>query len=362
MRDYLITINHDLHGLKKIMLVGHYSLNFGSAPVFSIFRDICVVLDETNKVLKEDGVILTDIPQIGIIEEVRHKVKTNQGFQNREIFNNLLDGHKKIFGDDIDNLGFYIDNDTFASSTLFPTFVFANTPYLNTLFNINDSNEHTNFDTTIALLIQEILALINQPIHLDSKPFKNISEKEYVLKDVWDKRFYTEDIIYNVLLTRLLLIQNELTTCTWLENHLEYQSPKFNLDKYILLRLTSIKLFETMRNLLDMRDRVELQKYWIDLNLNSLDYLLAEYENTFGDEMKVLRNMLHYNNKGNNFYDYLQKQLQKDNEYPDKLIETIFKYIYEIRRTISDTINIQSYKSMSDFEKITRRMNSSLLN
>ncbi|EON72231.1 hypothetical protein [Lysinibacillus sphaericus] len=359
MKDYLKTINYDLHGLKKLILEGSNSLNFSSGPVFSIFRDICIALYETNKVLKKDSVILSDLPQIEVIEEIRNKVKTNQGFQNREIFNKLLDGHKSIFGDDIDNLGFYIDNNTLASSTLFPTFVFANTHYLNTLFNEYDSNDHTNLDTTIASLIQVILALINQPIHLDSKPFKNINEKEYVLKDVWDKRFYTEDIIYNVLFTRLLLIQNELTTCTWLENHLDYQSPKFNLDKYILLRLTSIKLFETMRNLLDMRDRAELQEYWIDLNLNSLDYLLDEYENTFGEEMKTLRNMLHYNNMGINFYDYLQQQIQKDNEYPDKLLKVIFKYTYEIRRSISDTINIQSYKSMSDLEKISCIINSS---
>ncbi|WP_020063170.1 hypothetical protein [Bacillus sp. 123MFChir2] len=353
MGNYLTTINHDLQGLKKIMLGSHSSPNFNSAPIFSLFRDICITLYETNKVLKEDGLIGSDLPNIEVIKEIRHKVKTNQGFKNREIFNKLLDGHKSVFGNDIDNLGFYLDNDILASTTLFPTFVFADTP----LFNIFDKNTILNFTSIISSLVQEILNKINQPINLDSKPLKNLDEKEYILKDTWDQRFFTKDITYNVFLTRLLLIQNELTTCIWLENHLDYNSSKLNFDKYILLRLTSTKLFETMRNLLDIKKI--LGQHWNNFNLNTLDYLLGEYENTLKDEMKTLRDMLHYNNKGINFYDYIQKQTRTDTEYLDKLIKIIFNdYIYKIRNTISITINIQSYKTMSDFEKISRRLKS----
>lgn len=355
MADYLTTINHDLYGLRKLILEGPCSLNFSSAPVYSIFRDICIALYETNKVLKEDGVILSDLPQIEVIEEVRHKVKTNQGFQNREIFNKLLDGHKSIFGNDIDNLGFYLDNDTLAGSSLFPTFVFANTP----LSNVLDNNIRLKFNITVGSLIRKILDLINQPIHLDSKPLITTNEEQYIQKDVWDQRFFTKDLTYNVFLTRILLVQNELTTCIWLENHLDYKSPNLNLDKYILIRLTTIKLFETMRNLLDIKGRQELLKHWNDFNLNKLDYLLIEYKETLEEEMKILRNMLHYNNKDINFYDYLQKQIEKDNEYPDKLIKIIFNnYISKMRDAISASLDIQSYESMSDIELIERRINS----
>ncbi|MED1569727.1 hypothetical protein [Bacillus paramycoides] len=62
MGNYLTTINHDLQGLKKTMLGNHSSPNFNSAPIFSLFRDICITLYETNKVLKEDGVIGSDLP------------------------------------------------------------------------------------------------------------------------------------------------------------------------------------------------------------------------------------------------------------------------------------------------------------
>ncbi|PLV32220.1 hypothetical protein BSP4_31970 [Bacillus subtilis subsp. subtilis] len=353
MANYLTTINHDLQGVKKLLLEGKTSLNFESAPVYSLFRDICLILYETNKVLKEDGRIQSDLPYMGMIKRIRHKVKTNQGFKNKKIFNNLLSGHRSIFGSDIDNIGFYLDNDILASSTLFPTFVFAGTPLSNQFDNGEAFLETT---TAIGSLLQGIINSINQPINLDSNQMTIQNEKEFICKDVWDKRFFKEEITYNIFLTRLLLIQNELTTCIWMENHLNYKSQEFNFDKYILLRFTSIKLHEIMQNILDIRERKELTRHWNTLNFNTLDNLIDEYESTLQDEMKTLRDMLHYDNKGINFYDYIQQKLDDDSKYPDGLIETLFKvYIHNIRNTISVNINIQSYESMKDTEKIVRR-------
>lgn len=340
-------------GVKKLLLEGKTSLNFESAPVYSLFRDICLILYETNKVLKEDGRIQSDLPYMGMIKRIRHKVKTNQGFKNKKIFNNLLSGHRSIFGSDIDNIGFYLDNDILASSTLFPTFVFAGTPLSNQFDNGGAFLETT---TAIGSLLQGIINSINQPINLDSNQMTIQNEKEFICKDVWDKRFFKEEITYNIFLTRLLLIQNELTTCIWMENHLNYKSQEFNFDKYILLRFTSIKLHEIMQNILDIRERKELTRHWNTLNFNTLDNLIDEYESTLQDEMKTLRDMLHYDNKGINFYDYIQQKLDDDSKYPDGLIETLFKvYIHNIRNTISVNINIQSYESMKDTEKIVRR-------
>ncbi|MCY9261457.1 hypothetical protein MOF13_20570 [Bacillus spizizenii] len=210
--------------------------------------------------------------------------------------------------------------------------------------------------TAIGSLLQGIINSINQPINLDSSQMIIHNEKKFICKDVWDKRFFKEEITYNIFLTRLLLIQNELTTCIWMENHLNYKSQKFNFDKYILLRFTSIKLHEIMQNILDIRERKELTQHWNTLNFNTLDNLIDEYESTLQDEMKTLRDMLHYDNKGINFYDYIQQKLDEDSKYPDGLIETLFKdYIHNIRNIISININIQSYESMKDTEKIVRR-------
>ncbi|MEC0764483.1 hypothetical protein P8898_19365 [Bacillus haynesii] len=357
MTSYSKTISHDVQGVTKLLLEGRTLPNYASCPVYSLFRDICTILYETNKVLKEDGVIHSDLPNMDIIKEIRHKVKTNQGRLNREFFNKLLNGHRNIFGSDIDNLGFYLDNDILASSTLFPTFVFAGTP----LFNQNqfDKEFFSNFIPFIGSLTSKIINIINQPLHLYSNQLIIRDEKEYSNKDVWDRRFFKEDITYNVFLTRLLFIQNELTTCVWMEKHLDYNSQKFTLDKYILLRLASIKLYESMRNILDMLNREVFKKHWEAFNLNTLDNLINKYQDTLQDEMKTLRNMLHYDNKGVNFYDYIERKIDEDSKYPDKLIETIFnEYIHNIRNAISVSINIQSYESMNDFEKIKRRIKS----
>ncbi|MCY9444491.1 hypothetical protein MOF48_22175, partial [Bacillus spizizenii] len=103
-----------------------------------------------------------------------------------------------------------------------------------------------NFSFFLGSLIHDFIDAINQPIKLTSNPMKMWDEEVYSTKDIWHKRFFKEDITYNVFLIRLLFIQNELTTCVWMEKHLDYNSQNFNLDKYIMLRLSSIKLHDTM--------------------------------------------------------------------------------------------------------------------
>ncbi|MBG9771211.1 hypothetical protein MOC76_16870 [Bacillus spizizenii] len=356
MTNYLTTLNHDLQGCKKLILEGKASSNFNSAPVFSLFRDTCLILYETNKVLKEDGVIKSDLPNMDVIKEIRHKVKSTQSRNNSKIFNRILNQHKSVFGDDIDNLGFYLDNEILASSTLFPTFVFDDTVLSNSPFNKEIAR---NFSFFLGSLIHDFIDAINQPIKLTSNPMKMWDEEVYSTKDIWHKRFFKEDITYNVFLIRLLFIQNELTTCVWMEKHLDYNSQNFNLDKYILLRLSSIKLHETMRNILDIRNREGLKKHWETFNLNRLESLINQYQDKLEGEMLTLRNMLHYDNKGVNFYDYIEQKLDENSQYPDELIETIFNdFIHKIRNIISISINIKSYESMTDDEIMNRRLNS----
>lgn len=353
MRNYLTTINYDLQGLKKILLEGSSSPSFNSVSVFSLFRDICIALNEANNVLKSDGVIDSDFPNMKAINEIRQKIKTDQGQDNRKVFKKMMNMHIDYFGEDIDNLGFYLDEDILAGSTLFPSFIFIDVDSLD----IFDRNSVLSFTSFIGSLMQEVINEINQPMILDSKPIKVFNEEGYHPKDIWNQRFFTQDIAYNVFLTRLNLIQSELTTCTWLENHLDYKSSKLTHDKYILLRLTSIKLYEVMRNLLSIKSRLE--RHWKSLNLNILDDLLKEYKITFEGELKKLRDMHHYDNKGENFYDYIDCEIGNDPNYADKLINIIFNdYIHKVRNAISATIDIQSYDSMSESEMIERRIES----
>jgi len=346
-----MTINHDIQGLFKIILKGNSYPSFNYGPIFSLFRDICIIIYESNKVLKKDGAITDNLSLINNITEIRHKVKTNQGMKNKDIFHNLLEGHRSIFGNDIDNIGFYIDGQVLASSTLFLSFVFAGTP----LQNFSDKENFMSIVTKIGKITSEINQIINESILLTSNPLLPPQQESYILKDVWDQRFFKKEVTYNVFITRLLLIQNELTTCVWLKRHLDYDSPGLNLDKYTLLRLISIKLHETMRNLFDIKQR--FKEYWN--SLENMDYITDVYKNTIQEEVKTLRDMLHYSNEGVNFFDYLQQKLKDDSKYSDILIDTIFdNFIYTIRESISNKIDIHSYESMSDTEKISRRIQS----
>lgn len=58
---YLRTMNHDLYGIKKLLLFSNDN-NYSSVAVHSLFRDSCLMLYEIIKVLRNDGVLKGDIP------------------------------------------------------------------------------------------------------------------------------------------------------------------------------------------------------------------------------------------------------------------------------------------------------------
>ncbi len=309
------------------------------------------MLYEANKVLKNTEIIQGDLPNMEVIEEIRHKVKTTQGNNNRVMFKKLLEAHVSLIGNDIDNLGFYLDGDTLVGSTLFSTYIFDGTP----LQNVYDKAAYTDLTSELGELLQLLITLIDRDVDLESKPLLLKDAKRYKGKDIWDKIFFTDDISYNVFLTRILLIQSEITSCIWMKEHLNYKSTAFNFDKYILLRLTSIKMFEIMRNIEDIRER--LKGHWVDLNYNVLDEKIQQYVGKHKKEMTTLRNMLHYSNECINFYDYVIQQLNADPNYVDDLLNTIFEeYIIPFRKVISDNIDITNYQSMNIFEKIVKRL------
>ncbi len=345
------TIYYDLLGLKKIILEGQKSSFFSIVPVFSISRDANMIIYEANKILRKENLIKQDVVNIEYITTIRHKLKSNQGIKNRVIFNEVLQKHLDRYGKDIDNLGFYIENNTLVGSTLFPIFVNKDTP-----MDGYDSKAHLNYNIKIGNTVSTLLQATKQAYDLPSHPLKTVKENEIEYKDIWHKRiFKDDDVTYNVFLTRILLVQNELTTCLWLNSVLDTNYLEISLDKYILLRLSSIKLFETMRNLIDIKGRLE--SYWELFKLNKLNTILSTYEIQHKDEMKTLRNMLHYSSENMNFYDYLIEKVKKHPEYIEEQLEIILSdYIDPIRNIISDSVNIKSYKSMSDFEKIVRRL------
>jgi hypothetical protein len=318
---FIQTINHDLKGLIKLLLARDFTY-YSKVPVYSLFRDSCLILYEINIILKNEGIIKENIPFLEVIELIRHKVKSSQGSNNREIFPKLLDTHFNIFGEDIDNLGFYLEGDTLVESTLFTTYVFDGTPFFQS---IGTGEVLKNFTYELGSTISQILDAIDQPVLLTSKPLLKPIEEEFLLKDVWHKRLFNTDITYNVFLMRLLIIQNEVSTCLWLEKHMDYRLKVFNLDKYILLRLSLIKIYQTMESLLDLKQRLPL--HYKSLGLNKLDPIIESYYSGFREECKKLRDMLLYSNQQVNFFDYVNNKLAKNDMYVDELLEHILDFI-----------------------------------
>lgn len=349
--DYLRTINHDLHGISKLLLFSQNN-NFSSVAVHSLFRDSCLMLYEIIKVLKSEGILKDEIPIYEIIEPIRHKVKSSQGRDNREILGNILKTHFNLFGEDIDNLGFYLENDEVIGSTIYVTYVYDGTPF----FNSKDTGKVIlEFSREIGRSIAEIINAIQQPLLIPTRDILSANDLDYELKDVWHKRFFTDDITLNVCLMRLLVIQNEISSCLWVEKYLDYKTNEFTLDKYLLLRLSSIKFYQTMENLMDIEKRAP--KQFSFLGLNDLDRLILRYKNELRAECKFLRNLLHYSNHQINYFDYVVDKIEKNNDYADMLLQTILLDFFPlIKEKISKALNISSIESMSDWEKIKRRI------
>ncbi|AUM63293.1 hypothetical protein C0R09_01290 [Brevibacillus laterosporus] len=153
----------------------------------------------------------------------------------------------------------------------------------------------------------------------------------------------------------MLVIQNEISSCLWIEKYLVYKTKEFTLDKYLLLRLSSIKFYQTMENLIDIKERVP--QHYSSLGLNDLDRLLLRYKNELREDCKILRNLLHYSNHQINFLEYVIDNIEKNNVYVDTLLQTILlDFFPKIKDKISKSLNISSIESMSDWEKIKRRI------
>lgn len=349
--EYLQTVNHDLQGIKKLLLFSQNE-NFSSVAVYSLFRDSCLMLYEVVKVLETEGILIERFSTFKHIEMIRHKIKASQGKNNRSVFKDSLNIHFDLFGEDIDNLGFYLDRGKLIGSTFYITYVYSGTPFFNS---IKSGEIIKEFSKEVGKDVASIINTIGQPLNMSSKMTIKSNEDSYELKDIWHKRIFTKDITLNVFIMRLLIIQNEISSCLWIEKHLDYKGEEVSLDKYILLRLSSIKFYQMMESLIDLKKRSP--EHYTILNLTSLDGLLLRYETNMKTEIKKLRNMLHYNNKGINFYDYFIHEIEKDKEYAENLLKIMLvEFFLVIRDVISDSLSISSIDSMGDWEKIRRRI------
>jgi len=350
---YLQTAYYDLLGVIRLIGIEENEKYF-SLPIHSLSRDICLMIYQVNKEILEDRYKLN--PDI---KKIRNKVKLNNGNKNKKIFSSILQQHIKKFGDDIDNIGFFLEDGKLRGSSIYITYLFNETTFFN---NKNLSEATSQFYTEVAkmliVLLKDVVVASNGKLkwHIPEK-IEYPDNMKYTSKDIHHLEFYKENEMVNVFFTRLLLIQNELSTCIWLEKGLNYKVPGFSDEKYILLRLVSIKIDEIMDSLINIR-KFSPNEFVLLNNYSKTDLLriIDKYEKELKCECANLRNMIHYNKIEQNFYDYLIDKLAINQNYVAELVEEIMiHYVEPLTNILSDYLDIESKKSMTGFEKVIRR-------
>ncbi|WP_047984589.1 hypothetical protein [Ornithinibacillus californiensis] len=330
---------------------------FSAVPVYPLFRDICLMIYQINKDILDDSVQLDPT-----IKKIRHRVKLFQKKDNYKVYNRIVDLHTYQFGNDIDNLGFYLEGDKLVGSTIYTTYIFQDTHFFST--NPKETGKIAlafakMVGESAGLIIEKLIEKSNYTLPLMDPPtFLYNDDKPYRDKDILSTKFYGEDQNHNVALTRLVVSLQEASTCIWLYKGISIKYDKLQLENYILLRLLTIKADEVMDNLKNMRRFLPDNFNQIDENCQfKLSAIINKFDSEIEEECKELRNMIHYNEDRENFLDYVNSKMKKDNNYINALTYKIVSdYMAPFNDIISDYLRINNIKSMSDFEKITRRV------
>ncbi|WP_226035412.1 DNA polymerase III subunit gamma/tau [Aquibacillus saliphilus] len=355
------TAYFDLLGIIYLLEVKENS-KYTQVPVYSLARDFCLIIYQINRDLLNDSVKLDKN-----IKSMRHKVKLFQKGKNKEIYQKIIDSSISQFGDDVDNIGFYLDNGLLAGSTFFPQYIFLDTDILGNKPRMNQQNSLKFFQyvgATSSYMFDEVNKVItDQSIKLEALPeFIYPDKLPYQTKDVhYSNLFIGED---QVALTRLLFIVQEATTCLWLKNGISTVRSELTLDNYITIRLLSIKADEVMDNLINMKRFLKESFNRIDdYCCGRLTGLIQYYEQTLLVECKQLRNFLHYNKSDENFYDFILTEIDKNNLYVNNLIDQIvLELMKPLVEVISSYFQVDKMESMTDWKKIRNRLKTLIRN
>lgn len=348
----LRTAYYDMVAIAGLMNIKNEK--FLAVHVYSIFKDFCLIVYEINKDILDDRIEL-DYQ----IKKVRNRVHLYEKGNNIKIYNRIIDIHIKQFGNDIDNLGFYLTNDKLEGSTVYSAFIFQDTKVFerNPIDTKNKSLKLAKLvGETAGLVMEELIKKANnnfQKLTIPDFEFKDLDS--YTLKDIRHISLYSKNDKYNVLITRLLLCLQEASTSIWLYQELKVKTTNLNMKNYILLRLISIKCDEIFDNLKNMQQYLDEHFKLFDLECgHNISKKIEDFEMSIGPEVQKLRNTLHY--KNDNFLEYVSGKLFENPDYIEILSKVIVKeYLSPIKILISNYLKVDKMRSMSNLEKYTRR-------
>jgi hypothetical protein len=353
--NHIYTAYFDLIAMAGLMNIKNNE-KFFAVPVYPLARDICLMVYQINKEILNDSLKLDPT-----IKSIRHKVKLYQKKDNYKIYEGIVNQHIYQFGNDVDNLGFYSDENQLVGSTIYNTYVFQDTGFFSADPSQTREKGYNFFKMvgeTIGITIDELIKQSNYTLPLVEVPSFTIKDNEpYITKDILSTKFFGEDLTKNIISTRLLLSLQEASTSIWLFNVI-LPSERFQINNYILLRLLTIKADEIMDNLKNIRKFSRVNFDEIDIKINyKLTNLITNYEKRLERECKELRNMIHYNSERENFFDFVANKLKADTNYINRLTNEVIKTLMEpINEMISNYLEVSRFESMKDYEKIARRL------
>ncbi|KZN97126.1 hypothetical protein AZI98_06090 [Aeribacillus pallidus] len=367
----VMTAYIDLKSIQRLILNLNENKEFACTHIYSIFRDTCLIIHEIiDKIL--DNVIEVD-ERIKKIRNTVHLYIKKGGGQNQKVYKKIVDYHINAFGEDTNNIGFYLnESNEVIGSTLYCAYIFLRTenlPFPNSETKDEIRDKTFSFAQYIGEVSAILLNMLEELFEIKTSDelmtFEKVDSKEsYRCKDVNHKLLFSfKSDLSNSFILRLIFSLQEINDVIWLkEKYIDKLQKPINLDWYILLRLVSLKTDEIMDNFFNIKQHLEndFQEWNIKSNGN-VEYLIDKYEQGIKEECSTLRNMIHYNIETesieDNFLGFYNKKVSQDLEYPLKFVnEVINLYFKPLRSEILKYLNIDKITPLSDWEIIKNRL------
>ncbi|MDA1531113.1 hypothetical protein [Bacillus cereus group sp. TH260-2LC] len=366
----IITAYTDLKAIQRLILNLRKNEECKSTHVYSLLRDMCLIIDEVIDAFFKDSIDVDE--RVSKIRNHVHLYGKKRG-QNQKMYRKILDYHIDAYGDDVNNIGFYLNSDgEVVGSTLYAAYILLDTD--NLPFPLREKSAHvaeSNFlfakyigelsDILANVIEKELVLQATENIDIMEEIY---NEKTYDCKDIHHKDlFVSESDLANTFIFRLILSLQEISDVIWLrDRYIEKLTQVSFVDLYIMLRLTTLKTDEIMDNLLNIKQHSKKFFYeWNKKRNREVESLLRKYEQEMKEECSTMRNMIHYDIESqdveSNFIGYLNNKINQESNY---LVSTINKiidlYLRPLRCEILNYLKIEEIRSLSDWEMIINRL------
>ncbi|PEU04104.1 hypothetical protein CN527_04530 [Bacillus cereus] len=366
----IITAYTDLKAIQRLILNLRKNEECKSTHVYSLLRDMCLIIDEVIDAFFKDSIDVDE--RVSKIRNHVHLYGKKRG-QNQKMYRKILDYHIDAYGDDVNNIGFYLNSDgEVVGSTLYAAYILLDTD--NLPFPLREKSAHvaeSNFlfakyigelsDILANVIEKELVLQATENIDIMEEIY---NEETYDCKDIHHKDlFVSESDLANTFIFRLILSLQEISDVIWLrDRYIEKLAQVSFLDLYIMLRLTTLKTDEIMDNLLNIKQHSKKFFYeWNKKRNREVESLLRKYEQEMKEECSTMRNMIHYDIESqdveSNFIEYLNNKINQESNY---LVSTINKiidlYLRPLRCEILNYLKIEEIRSLSDWEMIINRL------